>query len=381
MNNFQLITHCVHCGAPEVVALGNGMYRCAYCGDTFSADDLNNYGMRVHKELMQQLSSVVNDQLLKQREHDIGSARQNLFRALKEEYTDSYKVIGYCRELKKYLPDDFQANAFELLNDKNTSKKRVNKFLDGIEANGEARYYIKDILDFMVKSLVTANVLSLKSLADRALNGEEKTKYLNAIEIEAEKYSEGIYNPQIPRKAFIAYSSRDMAHVNEIVGYLEDAGITCFVALRNMRHGRGSVENYGEILEKAMHSCKCFVFLSSHNSRRLDCDAIDMELPYVRDNEPQVKRIEYILEDYDLEESGGVKAILKDFFGVSEQCRDKDDLVKRIFNAIIQKQSADNNGDLQRQLEEYKRLLEEERRRREETERILISANASKIKY
>ena len=329
MTDFKHITNCIHCGAPKVEPLGGGAYRCTYCGDVFSADDITGYGMRVQKELAQQLSGAVSEQIIKQRERDIGNARQNLYSALKEEYTDSYKIIGCCRELKKYLPDDFQANAFEVLNGDN--KKRINKCLDGIDVNGGGRYYIKDILDFMLKSLVSANVLSLKNLADRGLSGAEKTEYLNKIEDEAQKYNAGIYSENIPRKAFIAYSSRDMAHVNEIVSYLEDAGISCFVALRNMRHGRGSVENYGNILRAAMHNCQCFVFLSSRNSRRLDCDAITVEVPYIKDHEPQVKRIEYIIDDYGDED--GAKALLKTFFGESEQCRTKEDLIQRIYLA------------------------------------------------
>ena len=364
MTDFKHITNCIHCGAPKVEPLGGGAYRCTYCGDVFSADDITGYGMRVQKELAQQVSGAVSEQIIKQRERDIGNARQNLYAEIKAEHINSCNVIGCCRKLKEYLPEDFQANTFEVLN--SGSKMQINKCLDSIDEKGEGRYYIKDILDFMLRSLVTANVLSLKSLADRALNGEEKTRYLNAIEEEAEKYNEGMYNPKIPRKAFIAYSSSDMQRVNEIVNYLEDSGISCFVALRNLRHGKGAVENYEKLLKEAMHSCKCFVLISSRNSRRLDCDAMDKELPYVRDYEPQVKRIEYIIDDYGSE--GGAKTILKDFFGPSEQCRDKDDLVKRIFNATTQKQ-ANVNGDLQKQIEEYKKqLAEEAERRRKELE-------------
>ena len=363
MTDFKHITNCIHCGAPKVEPLGGGAYRCTYCGDVFSADDITGYGMRVQKELAQQVSGAVSEQIIKQRERDIGNARQNLYAELKAEHISSYNVIGCCRKLKEYLPEDFQANTFEVLN--SGSKMQINKCLDSIDEKGEGRYYIKDILDFMLRSLVTANVLSLKSLADRTLNGEEKTQYLNAIEKEAEKYNEGMYNPKIPRKAFIAYSSSDMQRVNEVVNYLEDSGISCFVALRNLRHGKGAVENYEKLLKEAMHSCKCFVLISSRNSRRLDCDAMDKELPYVRDYEPQVKRIEYIIDDYGSE--GGAKTILKDFFGPSEQCRDKDDLVRRIFNATTQKQ-ANVNDDLQKQIAEYKKKAEEAEHRRKELE-------------
>lgn len=348
---------CRVCGG-ELKEQESGIYKCDYCGAKFERIDIEQY----IKAIRLSLRGEVNDALAEQRNSDIGAARQNLYVELKAEHVNSYNVISCCRKLKEYLPEDFQANVFEVLN--SGTKEQINKCLGNVDEKGVGRYYIKDILDFMLKSLVKENELSLKSLADRALSGEEKTRYLNDIEEEAKKYDEGIYNPKIPRKAFIAYSSKDMSRVNEIVNYLEDSGISCFVALRNMRHGRGAVENYGEILKKAMHYCKCFVFLSSRNSRRLDCDAIDMELPYIRDNEPQVKRIEYILEDYGAEESGGVKAILKDFFGTSEQCRDKNDLVRRIFSATTQKHAADNNEELQKQVEEYKRQFEEEAERR-----------------
>ena len=339
----------------------SGIYRCDYCGAEYERTDIEQY----IKAIRQSIREEVNDALAEQRNRDIGAARQNLYDEIKAEHINSYNVIGCCRKLKEYLPDDFQANTFEVLN--SGSKKQINKCLDSIDEKGEGRYYIKDILDFMLRSLVTANVLSLKSLADRALNGKEKTEYISRIEEEAERYDQGMYNPAVPRDAFIAYSSKDMPRVNEVVNELKSARIKCYVALENLRHGRGAVENYGKMLEKAMHNCKSFVFMSSRNSRRFDCDAMSEELLYVQENEPKVKRIEYILDDYDSDESSGVKSILKNFFGSSEQCRDKDDLVRRIFNAKSQKQ-ADDSDDLQKQIAEYKKKAEEVERRRKELE-------------
>ena len=339
----------------------SGIYRCDYCGAEYERTDIEQY----IKAIRQSIREEVNDALAEQRNRDIGAARQNLYAEIKAEHINSYNVIGCCRKLKEYLPEDFQANTFEILN--SGSKKQINKCLDSIDEKGEDRYYIKDILDFMLRSLVTANVLSLKSLADRALNGKEKTEYISRIEEEAERYDQGMYNPAVPRDAFIAYSSKDMPRVNEVVNELKSARIKCYVALENLRHGRGAVENYGKMLEKAMHNCKSFVFMSSRNSRRFDCDAMSEELLYVQENEPKVKRIEYILDDYDSDESSGVKSILKNFFGSSEQCRDKDDLVRRIFNAKSQKQ-ADDSDDLQKQIAEYKKKAEEVERRRKELE-------------
>ena len=102
----------------------------------------------------------------------------------------------------------------------------------------------------------------------------------------------------MPRKAFIAYSSKDMAIVTPLVEYLENAGISCFVALRNMRPGRKAVENYDKIIQRAMHNCKSFVLVSTPNSRRFDCDETEKELPHAREYEPKITRHTYSVGEY-----------------------------------------------------------------------------------
>ena len=316
---------CRVCGGDRLEKQNDGTYVCKHCRSRFCENDLEEYKKTIRSELR----GAVTEALVCQRAQDIANIRQNLFKALQEEYTDSYKIVGYCRDLKKLLPNDFQANCFETLN--NGGKKEVNAMLVSVDEKGAGRFYVKDILEFMVKSLTRANLLPLKSLAERALKDEEKTEYLNKIEEEAGKCEAGLYSAEVPRKAFIAYSSKDMAIVTPLVEYLENAGISCFVALRNMRHGRKAVENYDKILQRAMHNCKSFVLISTRNSRRFDCDAIEKELPYVRDNEPNVKRIEYLVEDYG-ENEGAIKSTLKDFFGGSEWVRNLEDLPSRIMD-------------------------------------------------
>ena len=316
---------CRVCGSERLEKQNDGTYMCKHCRRRFRENDLEEYKKTIRSELR----GVVTEALVCQRAQDVANIRRNLFEALQEEYTDSYKIVGYCRDLKKLLPNDFQANCFETLN--NGGKKEVNAMLVSVDEKGAGRFYVKDILEFMVKSLTRANLLPLKSLAERALKDEEKTEYLNKIEEEAGKCEAGLYSAEVPRKAFIAYSSKDMAIVTPLVEYLENAGISCFVALRNMRHGRKAVDNYDKILQRAMHNCKSFVLVSTRNSRRFDCDAIEKELPYVRDNEPNVKRIEYLVEDY-RENEGAIKSTLKDFFGGSEWVRNPEDLALRIMD-------------------------------------------------
>ena len=283
----------------------------------------------------QAVSTMLEDRDAASRKEQIENARKNLNEAVHADNISSINVLAAVREVKKLLPEDFMANFYEVACD--VTPKRLNKFLSNIdiEKNGK---YIPEIADFLLKGMEYSSVLPLKTLVDIALRGSEKTDYLKKIEQEAENLKDGVYSIQVPRDVFVAYSSKDYKVANEIVEYLEDNKISCFVALRNLRHGKGAVENYVEALKESMHNCKCVVFLSSNNSRSLECDALKQEIPYIRDHEPQMGRIEYLLEDYNEGTSAAAKRICESFFKNLEYCRynkdDKSDLLNRVLNYI-----------------------------------------------
>ena len=95
----------------------------------------------------------------------------------------------------------------------------------------------------------------------------------------------------------ICYSSKDIDKVTELCELLEEQGFECFVAARNLRHGKGAVEDYNKALESAMDHSKCIVFVSSMNSRSFSCDALTIELPYIQgrdiENSPAEHRNNY----------------------------------------------------------------------------------------
>ncbi|MBQ7307618.1 MAG: TIR domain-containing protein, partial [Clostridia bacterium] len=174
------------------------------------------------------------------------------------------------------------------------------------------------------------------------------------LEKECFKLDSGIYTAFLERDVFVAYSSKDMKEVNRIVEYLESQDITCFVATRNLRHGKGSVENYQNELKTAMNNCKCVVFISSENSRNLGCDALKIELKYIRDNLPNMKRIEYIIQDYNSNTTPVVKNFLKVVFKDLEHCRTLDDLANRVFDIIM---NYDNKSDSKENKKENKQEI------------------------
>lgn len=305
--------HCKRCGGKLKKEGGN--YRCESCGAEFTDG-----------------SETITKLLDEQRERKIANLRALLYDAVHETYQDDNKIISACRELKAYLPDDFQANFYEIA--ASTSGERLNRFLLHIDVK-ENEIYIPDVVEFVLRSLEKSNITYLKALVERAFQGEERTKYNTRIEEEAEKVEYGLYEPSLTRHVFVAHSSADYSRVLPIVEKLEKRGFNCFVAQRNLRHGRGAVENYGKNLEMAMRSTQCFVFFSSKNSRKPDCEAITREIPYVRDNLPHRARVEYILDDY-TEEDSAVKRTLASFFPGKEHCRSQEDLEERIYMLLMQ---------------------------------------------
>jgi hypothetical protein len=158
------------------------------------------------------------------------------------------------------------------------------------------------------------------------------------LENEAEELEDGTYMTSIPRDVFVAYSSKDMDKVNEMVAYLEENDQSCFCALRNLRHGKGSVENYEHAIEDAMKHCRVFLLLSSENSRSLRCETLKHEIPYLLDNIPNVHRIHSRLDDGITKP--GAQVLLREFDNGQEWCRTKEDLIERLI-AAKRKKAAD----------------------------------------
>ncbi|MBQ7307860.1 MAG: SEL1-like repeat protein, partial [Clostridia bacterium] len=320
--NFTMIT-CPLCGNnnSDMFTQVDGKTKCSYCNVSFVSQVFDDFNSK-----MDQYFDL-------QRQEKIANVKLNLWSSVHDTYKSNEKISTYARELKLLSPDDFLANFYDTAC--NGSSHDINTFLNNIKDFNNLKPFIEDIVDFMLSSFEESNVLPLKNLIINTFQNEEKTNYLTKLEDECAKLYDGMYASFIPRDVFVAYSSKDMAKVNQIVEYLESQDVSCYLALRNLRHGKGSVENYQNELKNAMNHCKCVVFISSSNSRSLGCDALKIELKYIQENLPNMKRIEYVIQDYDSSTTFAVKSFLKDFFKDLEHCRTLDDLSRRVFKIIM----------------------------------------------
>lgn len=328
---------CNRCGA-SLTQVNEDTYKCEYCGKVYHAKDVAE-STKSFKEMFD----------ASKREH-INNLRRNLYEATNAMFISSKDVEACADELKHEIPDDFLATFFKIA--AGHDDKAICKFIRKIDVK---KHYseIDHILNFLIRSLQPAFMLDVGNLIERAYKNTdlvEYEKHATALSIEQEKVKKGIYEVTLPREAFIAYSSKDMEKVTELVEVLESQGIECFVAARNLRHGKGAVENYNKALEDAMDHCKCFVFVSSLNSRSTGCDAVRIEIPHIQKvdiaNAPAGQRNNYALVphefkkprvEYRIEESNGFNVadkITNEFFEGYERVYSPEEVAVRVFKQI-----------------------------------------------
>ncbi|MCD8206234.1 MAG: toll/interleukin-1 receptor domain-containing protein [Clostridia bacterium] len=341
---------CSVCGG-ELKKEEGGNFRCVCCGAAFS-------------EKRENVEETVKRVLGEEKYAMTSAARRNLWRAMHSPEIDSGECAGYARALKSFIPEDYYANFAEIANSK--GDREVSEFLSS-STEADMETYADAVLDFMLRSMTPGTLPAVSGYIERAFEKDAKkfSEYFDLYEKEAEKVSEGIYELTTPRDVFLAYSSKDYMFVTDLCAHLEEQGMTCFMSSRNLRHGRGAVENYDVALKTAMDSCNVFVFVSSKNSRSLSCDALKTEISYMRGkdirfapaemkNIPYDKlpasyktcRVEYLLDDYG-ENFSSADRMVKEFFSGFEWRRTKEEVSDSVLHYLTAQPSYEGVGKAQ----------------------------------
>ena len=326
---------CRNCGG-DLYLLDDQSYKCRYCGSVYTKEATEKH--------VDSLRSLFDEIKLEA----VSNARRNLYDAVNAEYISNTHVHECCMAIKQLIPDDFQAFFYETAITNNNRK--LSKLIRKIDvADNFDR--VESMIRFLILSLQSDFILETADLIERAYKTSDLTKYekySTMLSEEAEKLENCIYLTSFPRDVFVAYSSKDMDKVFELVECLEEQGFSCFVAARNLRHGRGAVENYDQALREAMDSCSSFVLVSSSNSRHPSCDALRKEIPYIRSvdvaNAPADLRNDYTSiphkfkkhrVEYRIEESlraAAADRMVSEFFDGYERVYSPDEVADRILN-------------------------------------------------
>ena len=372
---------CSRCGG-DLIKKGD-TYKCNSCNATFV------------ENIVEANEKIISQFLDELKQEKVAALRQRLWQATHAKYLSLNDIQSIAKDIRNYLPEDFLANFFETACSKN--KNDITDFISQIDYDKE-QYNLDLVVEFMIRNLAPENLLSVNNLIENAFkdsNLKLYNKYTSNLSKEAEKVKKGVYETFIPRDVFIAYSSKDMKKVEELTNFLESKGISCFVAMRNLRHGLGAVENYDRALEEAIDNCKIFVFVSTEKSRDLSCDAVKKELPYVKridkSNAPvkyrnnyanmprayKKPRIELLLEKHTDEEL--TTSLVEEFFNGYEWCYDYKSVAARVAKMLIEVEEDDEEEEekediskvIAKQQEEFQRKLEEQQRKFEEQQREL----------
>ena len=330
---------CQTCGG-TLTRISDTQWKCDFCKNIH-----NDVTVQKHVEELRDLIDGAKMEKL-------SNLRRNLYNALKAQYLSNREITGICLSIKEMLPDDFQANFY--YDACTLSGREIASRIGGINV-AENSDIIEEIVNFLLRSVQEEFLLDLADLIERAFKStnslEKYAEYSTRFSEEAEKVQSGIYETSLPRDVFVAYSSKDMETVKKLVGELEDSGISCFVAARNLRHGKGSVENYNKALCEAMDNCKSFVFVSSRSSRSFTCDALRIEIPYVmgkdianapgnlRNNYSAIpKQYKKCRVEYRIEESLGSNPAdrkISEFFDGYERVYTTDEVAMRVSEHIM----------------------------------------------
>ena len=371
---------CKNCGG-SLQPISEEICKCENCGST--------YAQVTAKKQQELLDSF----LEKQKQEQLNSLRRHLWQEVSKEYIDNSKVLPICSNIKSLYPTDFLANFYEVICGE--VEQDAIDFINSINVK-ENYDLLEHAINFLIKSLKPDYLLCGNNLIERAYKQSDLTTYnrlTTAFAEQAKLVEDGVYELNIPREVFIAYSSADMPLVEQLTSALEEQGISCFVAMRNLQHGAGAVDNYQRALETAIDNCKMVVFISSKNSRNLKCDAIKHELPYLKKSDlarlsTKFANLSYDKIDYkykkpriqwrvDDTKSVAVDKIVGEIFCGLEYCYNIDSVLERIGEYLLNDGTteADETQELRAQLEEQNKKLanqleEQEKRLREQEERL-----------
>ena len=368
---------CKNCGAPLKKQGDN--YVCEYCKHTYQDDSIKASYEKVKMDMQQTMQSVVSEELLIQKMEKISNRRRSLYSVRKSEFIDNDEVKYWADELLKLVPDDIQATFYSLAARENWSA--LNAFMANLNGE-EVTYLVEDFVEFLTNDrFVEKCMLQLTDLIARTFkeNSKEYENCHKRITDASERDESGIFDTSLARDVFVAYSSKDKEKVYELVEYLEEREISCFVAMRNLPKGINAQRYYNERLKQAIDNCQVFLLVSSKNSRSKNCDAYSIEMQYVKESDLALSddqnyynnHYETYLEDYRDKCKPRVQWLLegygesiyenwvKKFFSGLTWCTNKNEVVNAVEEIITNRPCAPVRKVEIPNVEEIKTIVEE----------------------
>ncbi|MBQ8429835.1 MAG: SEL1-like repeat protein [Clostridia bacterium] len=294
----MVVYECPRCGG--ALRRENEYHKCSSCMAKFVDDSVEKAYKKLETNFRNTLQEVFSEALYEEKRAQIANARRNLWSALRESYINTDEVLRCANKIRELAPEDIQGQFYSFVSEEHWV--RVNKLLKGMTVGENAKelaaMYVEDFVEYLCNPFVEKCQLRLKELIGFAFDekSEEYKRCHDIINKAISDSSSGLHDPCVPRNVFVAYSSKDKEKAYELVEALEQHGVSCFISMRNLPKGRGSVQMYQTNLETAIDHCQVFAFVSTRNSRSNYCDALTKEIRYVK--EKDIDKLPHSQKDY-----------------------------------------------------------------------------------
>ena len=157
----QISQSCPNCGG-DLKAVSGELLHCPYCESDFESRSFRRRFDKLHKGLDQTKIEYVN------------TKRRNLYDAVSAKYISKNEVCQYATEIKKLLPNDFQANFY--LEAISGDSQKINSLIRKINVK-ENYELLQPVIYFLVASLQGEFLLELNLLIERAYKTRDLSLY------------------------------------------------------------------------------------------------------------------------------------------------------------------------------------------------------------
>jgi len=167
-------------------------------------------------------------------------------KVLSEKSTDKLALLIISYIERNIRPDSFQQNIFD--------------FFSSEEEEPNYEIILKYLID-------NSEYKFLINIEDCIINNPKLSGYIDSIYEKKKLIEEEIEKTSlINADVFVCYSSNDSSEAIKIVDTIENAGITCWYAGRNMPKNHPTNYDYKKNIDAAISKCKIFLVIASKNS-------------------------------------------------------------------------------------------------------------------
>ncbi len=327
---FESLERCPNCHTAGVKLSYNkekNCFICPNCGKTVAPPKPTNFANGFSIEIKEQITRIeetlssmqsslceiekniydIKDEIERQKWY----ARVNLRYEIKQTNPTPARISAFAQELLKLNANDAFARLF--IEVTQNDRKRYRNVLRTGNFSSLDLEERELIANYAIRGLQWSDSDYVRDYLKRAfdVNSAEFRAYSLWLDKEKEKISNSVYDPKYPRHAFLVCVQEDIERVRELAEFLEDQGITCFYAERNLQHVHINEKEYWDNIRDALDNCVSIVFISSKRAREKFDGGHIKEIEYLIDKHPDKPRIEYLLDN----QLGKRHYTITDYFG------------------------------------------------------------------